>query len=195
MHVPNSSFIIPARFRPARSLLGRWSRMYAVDARQAESTYIVAAAIASLALLLMHFLGWSFVQPSSSGTTLLLVTTEALLVSAFLAAAFVGRESAITIEINPSALTISRAGDEKVTFAYEEIETACRIDARTFHRHYRRYAETRVFVNRVPDQLLLLRWNGIPVILGLSEDDLVAILSMLGSRVPLDCASSHVDAA
>lgn len=189
----HSSYIIPSRFHAARSLLGRWIRLRSVDARQAESTYFVVAVLSFLTLLLVHFLGWSLVQPSGAGTAIVL--SEVVLILAYAAFAFAGRDRAITIRTEESSLRISRDGDGELILPYDEIEGACRIDARTFHRHYRRYAQTRAFVNHVHAELLFFRWNGIPVVLGPADDDLSALLQLLGSRVAAGCASSHVDAA
>ena len=189
----HSSYIIPSRFNPARSLLGRWIRLHSADARQAESTYVVVVVLSFLALLLVHFLGWAFVQPAGAGVAIIL--SEVVLVLAYGAFAFAGRDPAIIITPQASALEISRGDDVELVLPSDEIETACTIDARTFHRHYRRYAQTRVFVNRVPAELLLLRWNGIPVVLGPAKDDLSTLLQLLERRISADCASSHVDAA
>lgn len=189
----HSSYIIPSRFNPARSLLGRWIRLRSVDDRQAGSTYVVVAVLSFLALLLVHFLGWSFIQPAGAETTIVL--SEVVFILAYAAFAFAGRDPAITIRTEASSLKISRDGDAELILPYDEIDAACRIDARTFHRHYRRYAQTRVFVNHVPAELLLFRWNGIPVVLGPTNDDLSTLLQLFECRVSADCASSHVDAA
>ncbi len=188
------TYIISSRIRPDRSLLGRWIRAYSVDARQAESTYVVAVVASSLVLLLLHLLGWSIVRSMDARIAVFTVVEIAVLV-AFSAAAFAGRDPAITVCTGSTALTISRGGDHELTLPFSELDSASRIDARTFHRHYRRYAETRSFVNRVPTELVLLRWKGIPVILGLEEEDLDAFLPMLEQRVSAVRASSHVGAA
>ncbi len=193
--MPDQTFIIPSAFRPARSLLGRWIRTRSIDDRQAESTYIVVAVVSVLALLLIHLLGWSFFRPLDSGATIAFVVAEAIFVLAFAGAAFAGRDSAITVRIETTALSISRSDGDELRVPYEDVDGVSRVKARTFHRHYSRYAETRAFVNRVHDELLLLRWKGTPVVLGLPEDDLRSVDRILNSRVAVGRASSHVDAA
>lgn len=168
--------------------------MHSVDDRQADSTYVAAAVVSSLALLVIHFVGWSFARPAEAGIAVLLAA-EAVVILAYCALAFAGRDPAITVSAGTSALTIVRGSDKALTLPYGEIRSARRIDAQTFHRHYRRYAETRAFVNHVPGDLLLLHWNGVPVVLGLADDDLTSVLRMLERRASAGRASSHVGAA
>lgn len=103
---------------------------------------------------------------------------------------------------------------------YSSIERTARIDGLTFHRHYRRFAQTRVFVNRMPSELILMRvgdldaidhgsvenrrgggsggnsaaCRGIPIILGLAdESDRAAFEAFLAEVANVAPASSWAD--
>lgn len=178
-------------FSPADSIVGRWFRSRSDDSRQAESTYIVVAGLSTIALLLVHLVVWSSLRPDS---LIVAAGIEAVFVAAYVLMTFVGRRPAIFVVAEPPAMII-RQGDRELVIPFEDVESIDRIDGRTFHRHYRRYAETRVFVNRVRDELLLLTWNGVPVVLGLGEEQMESVEHLFERLAPIGHASSHVDAA
>jgi hypothetical protein len=194
--VTNSTFIIVSRFDPTHSLVGRLFRAMAADARQGESLFILSLSLFVLVLVLLGTIGWTmlpFVRgagsdvlaPAGVAAVLLIVTT-----------CLIGRRPEIAVRVNRNSLTISSSGGElRIPFA--EIESIARVDDRTYYRHYRRYAETRGFVNRIPSELLLLRVGGVPVVLGIeSAADLGTLEALLlaGTKVS-GRASSPVDAA
>ena len=208
----NATFIIPGVWRPARSLLGRWIRAHSVDERQAESTYVVVVVLAAIGLVLIHILLWTlFREARGSDAMWVFAVIEALVGGPVAAAAFVGWAPAVTVRASRRGLIITCGrgsgkghieegpgaedgpDERELSIPYDAIHDVTRVDARTFHRHYRRYAETRVFANRIDDELLLLKWNGVPVVIGLSAGDLGALERILTAHAAVE--SSHVDAA
>ncbi len=189
------AFIIASRFDPTRSPLGRLVRARAADARQGESLYIVAVALIVLAFVLAGFLGWTVLpEPQPPGARIFIVLGGVLLV-VFASTCLVGRQPEIVIRPGRSDLTVE-SSDGALRIHYSVVERVSRIDDRTYYRHYRRYAETRDFVNRIPPELLLVRAAGIPVVFGLDSDaDLDALESLLARTPVTGRASSHVDAA
>lgn len=221
--LPNAVFGIRGAWRPARSLLGRWIRAHSADERQAESTYVVVVVTATIGLVLLHILAWAFFGPPSGGDALrTFVIVEVVLGAAIALTTIVGWAPAITVragetgldivvgypavlrhpaaapedgETHPARSTVESSGldGNGLFIPYAAIDGASRVGARTFHRHYRRYAETRVFVNRIEDDLLLLQWNGVPVVIGLPPGDLGVLERIITSHASVE--SSHVDAA
>jgi hypothetical protein len=117
-------------------------------------------------------------------------------VALFIGACLVGRRPEIRVAVDEAFLTIASSKGE-LRIPYSEIERMSRIDDRLYYRHYRRYAETRAFVNRTPSELLLLRFGGVPVVLGLDRGtDLARLEELLLARATIaGHASSPVDAA
>lgn len=171
----------PPAFHPASSLLGRALRRHAADARQAESLYIVAAAFVVTAAMLIGQWGWMrwSAAPLAYGAAL---GAGSLLIAV---ACFAGWRPRLRVHLGPDVLEIQR-GAEALALPLDQIELAERLPAEAFHRHWRRYAATRVFVNRLPAEVLLLRTAHGPVILGLPDMDLARLKACLDpASVPL----------
>lgn len=190
--VPNSTYIIPSAIHPFRSLFGRWIRAHSSDDRQAESTYVVAAICSICALILLHVLAWPLFRPADTASFFTFLAGEGVLWLVYSGLVLAGRAPAIEIRAEPSALVVSRGVADEVRIPYDEMEDVGRVDARVFHRHYRRYAQTRAFVNRTHGELLLLRWKGVPVVLGPAPADLRSLERLLIAAVSR--SSSHVGA-
>lgn len=180
------SFYIPRRFHPGYSLLGRWLRRATGDARQAEALLIVA--LAGLLLLLAggQTLAWTFLQDTLKAAPRSPEATAFWLAQFGMALGYVlfgllGFQPPITITCTPSKLTL-RQGARTLVLPYHAITSAVLVSALHFHRHWRRYAATHVFVNRIPDSLLLLRTTSGPVVLGLSAEDQAALLEHLEAQ-------------
>ncbi|NNF58181.1 MAG: hypothetical protein HKN04_08055, partial [Rhodothermaceae bacterium] len=75
------------------------------------------------------------------------------------------------------------------------IECTERITADACHRHWRRYAATQAFVNRLPDELLLLRTTSGPVVLGLAPDALDRLEAHLAEHLEVESAEPLIRAA
>ena len=171
----------PPAFHPASSPLGRALRRRSADARQAEGLYVVAAALVVVGAALLGQWGWIrwSAAPLAYGTAL---GAAWLLVGA---ACFAGWRPRLHVRAHAGRLEIQR-GAEGLGLAYAQVEAVERITAEAFHRHWRRYAATRAFVNRLPRELLLLRTEHGPVVLGLPPAELARLESHL---------AGHLDAA
>ena len=177
------SFHISGRFHPGYSLLGRWLRRTTGDARRAEALLIVALVGLLVVLAGGQALAWMLLQD------VLEVAPRAPEAAAFwlaqLGAALgyvlfglVGFQPPITVTCMPGALVLCQGG-RTLALPYHAIASAEPVSALRFHRHWRRYAATHVFVNRIPDPLLLLRTTSGPVVLGLSAGDQAALVEHL----------------
>lgn len=187
----DTTIVISPCFDAGRSLLGRLFRAITADERQAESYLILAVGLLGLAVLLGGYLGWALVPPGSRHVFVAVFLGLVFLMGAGLT----GRRPSVTVRAGQDELTIDSA-DGELRIPYSAVERWSRIDDRTFHRHYRRYAETRVFVNRVPSELLLLRAGDAPVVLGLeTEADRTALEALLAETADARRASSRVGVA
>ncbi len=164
---------IPRAFHPPAALLGRWIRRRARDARQAESRYIVAAALVLTVASLVSQWSWILLGEGALGSPLALWVLGAHVAGGLLLGwgCLWGWKPAVTVVVGTAGVEIGQ-GDDTLTLAHGDIERAERITAAAYHRHWRRYAATHAFVNRLPTELLLLRTDAGPVVLGLAPADL-----------------------
>lgn len=181
---------IPPAYHPASSLLGRLVRRWAADDRQAESLYVVAVALVLVTAALLGPWVWMRYGAGGAPGSVVMLGIAGLLGGGCL----LGWRPAVRVHVRAEALEIRR-GTEVLVLPYERIHAAERISAAAYHRHWRRYAATRVFVNRLPAELLLLRTAHGPVVLGLAAADLARLETHLADRLDLRTAERLVHAA
>ena len=179
-------FVIPRSLYPPASLLGRLVRRGARDARQAESLYVVTAALVlCLATLSSQWgwIGWGTDPDTAVAYFVAQVVGGVLLVGTCL----LGWRPRVVVAAHERKLDVQQ-GAEALSLHYGQVASAERITAEAYHRHWRRYAATRAFVGRLPEELLLLRTEAGPVVLGLAAPDLDRLESHLADRVeaPVD---------
>lgn len=186
---------VPPAFDPASSLLGRLVRRWAHDERQAASLYVVAAALMLVVATLAGQWGWVlWGQDADGASNLVLFAVQiggGLLVGC---AALVGWRRPIHVHADSDALTV-QCGAESFVLSLDALSSAERITPSAYHRHWRRYAATRSFVNRLPDVLLLLRTDHGPIVLGLSASDLERLETYLSERLAARRARAMIRAA
>ena len=177
------TLIAPPAFHPPSSLLGRLVRRWAKDGRQAESLYIVVAALVLVGVTLAGQWGWVLWGLAPDGSPNV----------AYFAAQFVGGlvvggscllgwRRPVRVEIGDDGIQIAR-GPDTLTLVWKEIDSAERIYADAYYRHWRRYTATRVFVNRTRDDLLLLRTAEGPVVLGLPDAEFARLDALLAEHL------------
>ena len=180
---------VPIRFTIPRSLylpaspLGRLVRRWARDARQAESLYLVALALVLCLATLAGQWGWIAYGTTPESTPSL--TFFAVQVGgglALVATCLLGWRPRVVVTAREEALDI-RQGNEAISLHYGRITSAERITAGAYHRHWRRFAATRPFVNRLPEELLLLHTASGPVVLSLAPLDLDRLEAHLAARL------------
>ena len=169
---------VPLRLTISRSLylpaspLGRGMRRWAHDARQAESLYFVALALVLCLATLAGQWGWIVYGTTPDGSpSLAFFAVQTVGALVLVATCLLGWRPRVTVTARDEVLDV-RQGDEALSLHHGRITSAERITAEDYHRHWRRYAATRAFVNRLPDDLLLLRTASGPVVLGLAAPDL-----------------------
>jgi hypothetical protein len=169
----------PPAFHPVSSLLGRALRRRAADARQAEGLYVVAAALVLVGGVLLGQWGWMLgrAHPVAYGVA------AGLGWAVIGAACFGGWRPRLHVRVGGGALHIAR-GAEALVVPLGEVERAERIAAAEYHRHWARYAATRAFVNRLGDEVLLLRTARGPVVLGLGPSELSRLEARLAPAEP-----------
>ena len=169
------------------ALLGRRLRRQTDDSLQAESLLILIVAGLTLGALLVQQFAWALLRDAvladPFGPWALGFWASQLAVgAAFAVGAVWGFKPGVTVTCTPTAVCIRPDGGPETAVPLDEVTAVRRLDARVFHRHYRRYRRTRVFVNRIEDEVVLLRTPDGPVILGLSEPDRTAFLDLLAPR-------------
>jgi hypothetical protein len=167
------TFRSPRTFDPRYSLLGRAFRSWTGDRLRGEALYVVAMTGLALALLMGHYLGWALLKStlaaSPSGQTLFWASQLASGL-AWAGLGLVGIRPAVTVTCTATGLDLEQGGRTRHV-AYDALEAVETVAATAYHRHYRRYAATAVFVGALPDEMLLLRTDRGPVVVGLADPD------------------------
>lgn len=190
----DATFVIPSRFHPPHSLLGRSIRAVIDDPRRAESLYIVVVTLAAAALLLSQFLAWTALQPISDAglRTFALVETAAAVL--FVATCLIGRQAETLVRVDDEGLQVERAG-QVIVIPFVEMDRISAVDAALYYRHFARYRVTRPFVNRIHPQLLMIETASGPVILGPRPSDLPVLRRILEQRAAAAYSTSRAGAA
>lgn len=166
-----TTFHAPRSFHPAYSLLGRTARAWTGNRLQGEALFIVSLTGLALALLMSHYLGWALLQPTLAADPALQTyfwAGQVALVAVLSSVGLVGFCPELTITCGSTALEIEQ-GAVSETVRYDEIETVESISATTYHRHYRRYAATRIFQSQLVDEMVLLRTTSGPLVIALPD--------------------------
>lgn len=173
-------------FHPPSSLLGRFVGRWVDDERQAVSVYIVVAALVLVVASLAGQWGWVLWGTASGSPSLGYFAAQVVGGVIVGAACLLGWRRPLHVHADHEKVTVRR-GAQVLALSYDAIRSAERITAADYHRHWQRYAATRAFVNRQPDELLLLRTADGPVVLGLDLTD----LDRLGSHIAERLARVH----
>jgi len=167
------TFQSPRSYHPSASVLGRIIRGWTGDRLRGEALYLVTLTGLILALLMTHYLGWALLKPTLTAHP----TWQAAFwggqvasVLVLLGLGLIGFRPPVRVTCRPETVTIQQ-GDRSCTLAPSTIEDTTLLSARTYHRHYRRYARTRVFISSMPDEVLCLHTDDGPVIIALSSQD------------------------
>ncbi len=181
-------FQSPRAFDPSYSLLGRAFRYWTGDRLRGEAFFVVALTGLALLLLLAHYLGWALMRPIlAEHPSWQMLFRAGQLGSAVVWAVvgLLGFRPAVTVTCTPTTLDLEQ-GMRSCTVRYDTIERVDTVSATTYHRHYRRYAATRVFVSHLPDEVLLLHTARGPIVVGLLDADAQAALRSHLSAVEVD---------
>ncbi len=155
-----------------------------VDMHYAEGVFILAFTALSIALILVNYLGWAFLQPlltdaSATSIKLYFALSQIGLFLLFAAFCMAGFKPALLVSFDSSlGLTIEQ-GDQSLHLPLHRIHSAAQISALRFHRHHRKYKKTRAFFVRLPEFLLTISTDHGPVVLGLNECDQQELLTHL----------------
>jgi len=154
-------------------LLGRLIRRWVDDRLRSEAVYIVLVTALALAVIMSHYLGWALLRPYLAES----VTRQALFWGGQLTAAalwaavgLVGFRPGVTVTCSSDGLEFEQ-GDRHLAVSYDAINEIDLISGTCYHRHYRRYAATHVFVSHPSGDILLLRTDHGPVAVGLADGD------------------------
>ncbi len=155
--------------------LGRLIRRHEQDVRRAENHLILVITALLMVLMFANQIAWAFVkdpilaEPEGPVAMVFWLSQLGFLLG-FILGCVIGFKPALTITCGAQAVHIQEESTETV-IPYNEIELVRTITSLTFHRHFRKYRQTRVFVNLIEDELILLETTRGPVILGIAPED------------------------
>jgi len=191
-------FVMPARFHPGYSPVGRWVRRRVGDARRAEAYFILTLVGAVAMLALAQYVAWALVQDAVTANpggpaAMAFWGGQVAAVALYALTCVLGFQPSVEVAVTPDGVRI-RQGKEALTLASDEVLRVETIPALVFHRHHRRYAGTRVFVTRMPPEVLLLHTREGPVALGLAPGDRAALIAHLQAQAsfPYETARARV---
>lgn len=158
-------------YHPSYSLLGRAVRTWVDDRLRGEALYIVVLTGLTLTLLMGHYLGWALLQPFFADHPSWQVWFwggQVISVLVLAAGGLVGFRPPVHVKCTPEAVEL-RQGSRSCVLPYSSLDDVEPIPAVKYHRHYRRYATTQVFVSQLPNEVLLLHSSDGPVVVALSD--------------------------
>lgn len=179
------TFESPPSYHPSHSLLGRSLRRWTGDRLRGEAVFVVVLTGLTLVLLMTHYLGWALLSPLFSTNPVwqtyfwIAQGASVLLLGG---AGLIGFRPAVQVRCLPEVLHLTQ-GDRTRSVPHEAIYDVDIISARQYHRHYRRYTATDIFISHLPDRVLLVRTAQGPIVLALSDPDAQAsLLDLLKAR-------------
>lgn len=176
------TFESSSSYQARYSLLGRAIRAWRGDRLQSETFFIVALTALTLALLMSHYLGWALLKPYLTTHPGWQMAFWGVQVGSGLLLAGIGLVGVCpSVQVTCSSDTVTfRQGDRGCTLSSAAIDDVALISATRYHRHYRRYAATQIFVSHLPDEVIRLRTDEGPVIVALADPaDQSALLNHL----------------
>ncbi len=187
------SFLIPRRFHIGYALLGRGLRRKLGDRLRAEAWNLIVLTGLGLLLILTQYLSWALfndiILSNPGGPEALTFWFSQLLGTLGLVIfGMVGWQPVIHVEADATAIRLKQ-GREMQTLPLPHITDARIISAARYHTHYRRYASTQCYVNRLPASILMLDTPDGPFLLGLAEDDQELLLAHVKVYTLLDATT------
>ena len=178
------SYSVKSRFHIGYSLLGRQIRRRQTDEHYAEGIFIIAFAILLVGLIVFNFLGWGFIQPFLSGPsaesiTLFFWIGQVISTLLFFSVCMLGFKPAIEVKVQENKQLSIKQGKQVLQLPLDVIQSVTQISALRFHRHYRKYANTRAFFVKIPSSLILLNTEEGPIVLGLPQEEQQELLPLL----------------
>lgn len=167
------TFRAPPSYDPSYSLLGRAVRAWIDDRLRSEAVFLVALTGLALGLLVTQYLGWALLQPilaEQADWQFFFWAGQGASLSILAGLGLIGFRPAVDVTVTNDELLLQQ-GSRSCTLSSGTIQEMEVISAQTYHRHYRRYAATRPFISAVPDDVLLLRDERGPVVIGLPNPD------------------------
>jgi len=171
-------FQSPRSYDPSYSLLGRLFRSWTGDRLRGEALFIVTLTGLALLLLMAHYLGWALLNPvltANPSWQVLFWAGQLASVAVLAAVGLLGFRPGVTVTCTADGLQLEQ-GTRSLKVPYDAVENIEEISPPQYHRHYRRYAATHVFVGAIGDAVLLLRTTNGPVAIALTDADEQAAL-------------------
>ena len=122
-------------------------------------------------LLMSHYLGWALLKStltSNPSGQLLFWAGQMVSVAGLGALGLVGWRPGVTVRCTSTGLELEQ-GRRTDTVPYDAVQDVDVVSVTRYHRHYRRYAATRVFVGAVGEEVLLVRTERGPVAIALTD--------------------------
>ncbi|MDE2732114.1 MAG: hypothetical protein OXI38_12045 [Bacteroidota bacterium] len=141
-----------SRYHPARSILGRICSRLIEDERRAEAWYLIAAS--TIAVLCMIAVMAITSAGEAQGAEGLLFWPWAVF-GLIMAICLVGFEAGVEVSADTDGLTIRQGGrSHRVKFA--AVDCSQIVSALVYYRNYAQYTDTRCFMARIPEDVLVL---------------------------------------
>ena len=167
------------------SILGRLIRRSVKDTHFAEGILILTIALLSISLVVSFYIGWAFAQPfieadATGQTAIYYFLAQVVSFSLLFLGVFLGFKPKLEVTMDHQCVQIKQ-GSRRLLLLTTEIDRTEIISSTEYYQHYSKYANTRAFYNRLPEELLLLETENGPVILGVSIEDQATLQEALRS--------------
>ena len=137
-------------------------------------------------MLLTQYLAWALLNPAilaapAGPTAIAFWLSQLGAVTVLGLTCVLGFTPPLVVACRANGLHLRR-GKQALDLAFDDIEFVEIISALAFHRHWRRYAATHIFINRLDGEVLLLHTAHGPVALRLHPNDQEALHAHLAEQ-------------
>ena len=169
------------QYHPASSALGQLCKRVVQDERQAEAWYLIAACSLVTVSAIVAMAAASLTEPQGAGINPLWfwpwVGFGLILVVSLL-----GFASGVQVSVGTDELSIKKGRQSRIV-RLAEITRSQIIDAHAYYRQYARYTDTKRFMARIPDDVLVLTVGQEHIAIGLDPPSHAALGALIEKEI------------
>ncbi len=186
-----------ARLSPGHSLLGCLIRKLAADEQQAEAWHWIAVCSGFVCCMVVQFLLWSFWHESIAADRALAICFWFWQCAAFIllgGTSLLGFAAGVEVSVTDTALHV-RQGRRTSTWNWEQIKRCEILPALVYYREHAPYLDVTRFMNRIPDDVLLISSGIRYLAIGVSPKAHAVLHEIISGHISRTHASAFAEAA
>ena len=183
------SYTLRAYFNVNYSLMARLIQRFTKDKHVAEGYVILSIALTTIAFVAGSYIAWAFVEPvivadTTNRAAELYFLGQVIAGMLAFACTSLGFKPALSVHMDSDGLLIQE-GKRVLDTPIRQMQSVSLISPVQYHRHYRKYRNTRSFLRRDMGDLILIETAAGPVILSAPPQKRTLLLNNLHSTFSL----------